>query len=120
MIVGLGGMVGSVVRYVTIRSIDEKFNAIFPYGTLVVNLVGSFILGMVYVLASRKLGITEHWKLFLGAGFCGGLTTFSTFAWENATLIQGRNFGVAGVYIMVSIVLGLISVFLGMLAGRSF
>jgi len=120
VMVALGGMVGSVARYITIRSVDEKLNTVFPYGTLAVNLVGSFILGLVYVVASRKLAMTEHWRIFLGAGFCGGLTTFSTFAWENAVLIQGRNLGIAAAYIIGSIVLGVISVFLGMMVGRSF
>lgn len=120
IIVGLGGLIGSIARYVTIRTIDEKFNSIFPYGTLVVNLVGSFILGVVYMLASKKLGMSENLRIFLGAGFCGGLTTFSTFAWENASLLQGKNFGTAGIYILGSVFLGIISVFLGMWTGRSF
>lgn len=118
--VGLGGCLGSVARYATSRAIDEKLNSLFPYGTFAVNILGSFILGLVYTLALRKIGVTENWRLFLGAGVCGGFTTFSAFAWENLNLLQQKNFGMTALYIGASLFLGIMSVLLGVWAGRSF
>lgn len=118
--VGLGGCLGSIARYATSRSIDERLNGLFPYGTFAVNIIGSFILGLVYTLALRKIGVTENWRLFLGAGFCGGFTTFSAFAWENLNLLQQKNFGMAALYIGASLFLGIMSVLLGVWTGRSF
>ena len=118
--VGLGGLLGSLMRFVTSRSIDEKLNSIFPFGTFTVNVLGSFILGLVYALSIRKLGLSENWRLFLGAGFCGGFTTFSTFAWENMNLLSQKNFMVPAGYIAASLIAGIIAVFLGVWAGRSF
>jgi fluoride exporter len=67
--VGFGGFLGSIARYITVKSVDEKLNSFFPYGTFSVNVIGSFLLGLIYVLASRKAGMTDNWRLFLGAGF---------------------------------------------------
>jgi CrcB protein len=117
--VGLGGTLGSVARYITVRAIDQRLNAVFPFGTLAVNIVGSFILGLVYTVALRKTGMNENWRIFLGAGFCGGFTTFSAFAWENLGLLQQKNFGMAVTYIIGSLFLGIIAVLLGVWAGRT-
>jgi CrcB protein len=118
--VGLGGLLGSLARFVASRSIDEKLKSVIPFGTFTVNVLGSFILGLVYALSVRKLGISENWRLFLGAGFCGGFTTFSTFAWENINLLDQKNIMVSASYIMASLVVGIGAVFLGGWIGRSF
>jgi CrcB protein len=120
LVVGIGGMLGSLLRFVVSRSVDEKVRSLIPFGTFTVNIVGSFILGLVYALALRKPGLTENWRLFLGAGFCGGFTTFSTFAWENMNLLTQKNFLVSAGYVASSLVLGIFAVFLGVWAGRSF
>ena len=119
IVVGLGGLVGSVARYSAIKTIDEKLNSIFPYGTLTVNILGSFILGFVYALAVRKMGLTENWRIFIGAGFCGGFTTFSTFAWESVNLFEHKNLGVLSAYITISLMLGFLAIVLGEWLGRS-
>jgi len=118
LIIAIGGALGSVARYATVRGIDEKLNAVFPYGTLTVNLVGSFLIGFFYTLALRKAGLTEHWRLFLGAGFCGGFTTFSAFAWENFTLIQQKLTGTAFLYTSLSLAAGLLALIVGTWAAR--
>jgi fluoride exporter len=110
LIVGAGGFLGSIARFVSVRSIDGRLNAVFPYGTLVVNLVGSFILGFVMALMMKKADINEQWKIFLGAGFCGGFTTFSAFAWENLALLEGKMAPTALLYIGVSLAGGLLAV----------
>jgi CrcB protein len=119
LIVGLGGFLGSIARFLAVRSIDGRLNNVFPYGTLSVNLVGSFILGFVITYLSRKGG-DDQWKIFLGAGFCGGFTTFSAFAWENLTLFQGRLMSVSLLYIAASLVGGLLAVTFGSWCSRFF
>lgn len=116
--VGLGGLVGSVARYITVKSLDEKLNAVFPYGTLTVNIIGSFLLGLIYSIALRKAGVTENWRLFLGVGFCGGFTTFSAFALENFTLIQQKFIGTSLLYTSISLVAGLFALVAGIWLGR--
>ena len=116
--VGFGGFLGSIARYITVKSVDEKLNAVFPYGTLSVNIIGSFLLGLIYVLASRKTGMTEQWRLFLGAGFCGGFTTFSAFALENFNLIEQKLGGISLAYVSVSLLAGLLALAAGVWLGR--
>ena len=117
--VGLGGFLGSIARYATIKIIDEKLNSLFPYGTLWVNILGSFILGVIYAFAIRKVEFTEHWRIFLGAGFCGGFTTFSAFALESVNLFEQKNSGIAIAYIGLSLVLAFTSIVFGCWVGRS-
>lgn len=113
LVVGLGGFLGSIARYVTVKSVDEKLNTVFPYGTLTVNIAGSFVLGVIYALAIRKTGMTENWRLFMGAGFCGGFTTFSAFALENFNLIQQKMVGTSVAYLSISVVSGLLALAAG-------
>ncbi len=113
LVVGLGGFLGSIARYVTVKSVDEKLNTVFPYGTLTVNIAGSFFLGVIYALAIRKTGMTENWRLFMGAGFCGGFTTFSAFALENFNLIQQKMVGTSVAYLSISVVSGLLALAAG-------
>jgi CrcB protein len=117
LLVGLGGSLGSMLRYVSAKTIDAKINSIFPYGTFTVNIVGSFVIGVVYALAMRKTG-SDNWSVFLGAGFCGGFTTFSAFALENLNLINQKMFSTSIIYISVSILLGLLAVAAGTVIGN--
>ncbi len=118
LIIGLGGFIGSVVRYLTVKLVDEKLNSLFPYGTLTVNVVGSFLLGLIYMLALRKAGLTENGRLFLGVGFCGGFTTFSAFALENFNLLQQKFLGTSVLYISISVVAGILALAAGIWVSR--
>ena len=118
LIIGLGGFLGSVARYVTVKFVDEKLNPVFPYGTLTVNILGSFLLGIIYIIALRKAGITENGRLFLGVGFCGGFTTFSAFALENFSLMQEKLIGTSVLYISASIVGGILALVAGVWVAR--
>lgn len=115
--VGLGGFLGSIARYVTVRSIDQKLNALFPYGTFTVNIVGSLLIGFFYSIALRK-GYSDQWRLFIGAGFCGGFTTFSAFAMENLNLLDQKLLSVSLLYVAVSLIVGVLAVFAGMALGK--
>jgi len=117
-IIGLGGFLGSVFRYIIVKSVNEKAPSLFPYGTLTVNVVGSFLLGIVYMIAMRKMGLSENAKLFLGVGFCGGFTTFSAFAMENFSLIDQKMMGTSLLYISLSVVVGILAFAAGVWVSR--
>lgn len=116
--VGIGGLIGSVGRYLASRSIDEKVTSLFPFGTLAVNIIGSLILGFLYGLTLKRIDLAEHWRLFIGTGICGGFTTFSAFALENFTLLHQKPV-VAVIYIASTLIIGLIAVALGVFLGRA-
>jgi CrcB protein len=116
--VGGGGFLGSIARYITSRSIDDKLNSVFPYGTLTVNIVGSLIIGVLYGWLSRK-GEGESLRLLLGTGFCGGFTTYSAFAFENVNLWQQKMPAPSIMYIIVTLVIGFLAVAGGVSIGKS-
>ena len=108
--VGLGGFVGSVLRYlVSLAPIRHESG--FPLVTLGINVLGAFLLGLIMVTAGRNSGIDPRTLLFLKVGVCGGFTTFSTFALEAHTLISGGKPAVALLYMLLSVVLCVLAVF---------
>ncbi len=113
LLVGIGGFFGSAARFALARFVDERASKIIPFGTLTVNIVGCFILGIVYGLLLRKLEFSDTVRLLLGVGFCGGFTTFSAFALENMTFLEQKNFGSSLLYISASVVLGIVAVWGG-------
>ena len=110
--VGVGGALGSVLRYASGLLISKHFPGKFPLATLGVNIIGCLLIGvlMAYFI---KHETSQGWKLFLITGFCGGYTTFSAFAAENITLIQQHQSVSALLYIGLSVVLGLFAVWGG-------
>ncbi|HEY9489663.1 MAG TPA: fluoride efflux transporter CrcB [Chryseosolibacter sp.] len=120
LLVGAGGCIGSMARHLTVISVDRKLNSIFPFGTFTVNVVGSFILGFILAWVAKKTGThNEAWKVFLGTGFCGGFTTFSAFAAENLNLFEQKLPATALIYICLSVIAGLLSVWAGLVLGRN-
>lgn len=117
--VGVGGALGSMARYATVFSIDRKLNSVFPYGTLVVNLFGSFVFGFILGLFVNKTG-NPTWRLFLGTGFCGGFTTFSAFAIENTNLLTQKTPATAAMYVAISIVGGMAAAWAGWHSAKTF
>ena len=113
LLVGVGGMLGSIARYLVTIGIDSKLNSVFPYGTFAVNVVGSMILGFVIGWVNTK-DDSQSLKLLLATGFCGGFTTFSTFALENVTLISQRMNHMSIIYTMGSLIAGLLAVVAGL------
>lgn len=117
LFVGLGGFIGSVARYL-IGLLAVETASGFPVKTFCINLLGSFILGIVSESALRDPGISRNLVLFLQIGVCGGFTTFSTFSSEALKLFAGGRQGVAISYMVLSVVLGLVCCYGGWLVAR--
>lgn len=113
-LIGTGGLIGSIARYLTASYFTKVFPSAFPYGTFVVNIVGCLIIGVIFGLSERFSWLTPEWRFFLATGICGGFTTFSSFAYENIKLIQEGNFLVFAGYSIASFALGLLAVFIGL------
>ncbi len=109
LLVGIGGMTGSVLRYLVSLSIKHDS---FPYATWIVNITGSLLIGMIMGWAAKQEGFA-NWRLFLATGVCGGFTTFSAFAWENLQLLQQQRYQAFAVYTGGSLLLGLLAVAAG-------
>ena len=112
LIAGLGGFMGTCLRYLTGRLCHLWELGGFPLGTFVVNIVGSFIIGALLGLAERNNFITPTMNVLLVTGFCGGFTTFSSFADDIFLLMQQRNWTIFAIYTSLSIILGVFFVWI--------
>ncbi|PYN89657.1 MAG: fluoride efflux transporter CrcB [Candidatus Rokuibacteriota bacterium] len=118
MVICLGGAIGTGLRYVTSGVAARWLGADFPYGTLIVNVVGSFLIGLIQHVGTASLLIPETTRLFLTVGIMGGLTTYSSFSYETIRLAQVGAWGQAWVNVLVTTSLCLGVCFLGIAAGR--
>jgi CrcB protein len=91
LLIALGGALGSCTRYEVSAWVASRWGTSFPWGTFLVNVTGSLLIGAFLTFALERTAIDPRWRFFIAIGFCGGYTTFSTFAWETAKLIEGRN-----------------------------
>ena len=119
LLIGAGGFLGSISRYWLSLFLDRHFTGAYPIGTFTVNIIGCFLLGLIYAVAEHSSFISPDTRLFLAAGFCGSFTTFSTFAFESQVLIKDGHWPTMASYIVASIVLGVIATFVGVAAGRA-
>jgi CrcB protein len=111
--IALGGALGSLGRYLLSTWIYSKSDAVFPWGTYIVNILGCFVLGMIYVWGAEKMVIGPNMRTFLTVGFLGAFTTFSTFSLETLNIIKGGEIKIALLNIAGSVVVGLLAVWLG-------
>ena len=122
--VALGGALGSVARFWVNGLVSDKFGATFPWGTLVINVAGSFIIGVIGALAIPEGRLDTPSRVFatqfIMIGVCGGYTTFSSFSLQTLNLLREREFLYAGGNVMLSVGLCLIAVWLGWLLGSMF
>jgi len=113
LLVGLGGGVGSIARYLTQKWVHENYPYPFPWGTFLINLVGCLLIGIIYEASEKTSVLSPHVRLLLITGFCGGFTTFSTFAFENMTLLRSGDTIYFVIYSLASVILGVGCVFAG-------
>ncbi|WP_452221133.1 fluoride efflux transporter CrcB [Lacinutrix salivirga] len=113
ILVFVGGGFGSVLRYIIGKYLNSNETGI-PYGTFLANILGSLIIGIILGLAIKNNTLSSNQTLLLATGFCGGFTTFSTFAYENHVFLKSGDFASFAIYTIASFVLGFLAVFLGM------
>jgi fluoride exporter len=114
--VALGSAVGGASRFALSTFVQQRASSAFPFGTLIVNITGSLILGFVLRYALASPSVSAEMRALLTTGFCGGYTTFSTFSYESIALIEDGDYRRAATYIVLSVVVSLIATFLGIAA----
>lgn len=119
ILVFIGGGTGSVLRYILGRWLNTSQNGI-PYGTFAANILGSLCIGLILGWALKNNSLSSSSTLLLATGFCGGFTTFSTFAYENHLMLKSGDFLTFALYTLASLTLGFAAVFVGMYFSKAF
>ncbi len=114
LLVGLGGGIGSIARFLCQKYIYEWYPHPFPLGTFLVNIAGCFLIGLFSGFAEKGALINTEWRLLLTTGLCGGFTTFSSFALENINLLRTGHLFYFVLYTAASVVLGILATWLGL------
>lgn len=117
--VAVGGAVGSVARFLLGSFVQARAGAAFPVGTLVVNVTGSLLLGLLLRYALAADAVSAEVRVMLTVGFCGGYTTFSTFSYETVALIEDGQYDRAALYVALSVLASLIGTFAGLAGARA-
>ncbi len=120
LIIGTGGFVGSVARYLVSKFVQEASLSSFPYGTFIVNIIGCLLIGIILGIAEKGTWMTPEWRLFLSVGLCGGFTTFSTFASENLNMMRDGQVYYVLIYTTISVLIGFTAVFTGYMTSKLF
>lgn len=117
--VGIGSGLGGICRYAVGALFVARYGPGFPWGTLCINISGSFLIGLVAELAqTRATAVDPLVRILLTAGFLGGFTTFSSFSYETLTLANGRDWKLSLAYVLGSVILGLAACYLGIVTAR--
>jgi CrcB protein len=117
-LVAVGSAIGGCARYGVGGVMMRRFGTAFPWGTLFVNVTGSFVIAFAMAIAVDRVPIDPRWRLFVTVGVCGGYTTFSTFAYETAKLLDGRDYALAAANVVGSALAGLAAIWLGTAAAK--
>ncbi len=118
LIIGAGGFFGAIARYLVGLWISQKWGRSFPFGTFVVNVSGSFLIGFLMSLFAERLMLNPQWRMFFIIGFLGAYTTFSTFEYETGALVRDGEWLVASMNVVLSVVAGFAALKLGEAASR--
>lgn len=119
LLVFLGGGFGSAMRFLLGKYLNSSATGI-PYGTFAANILGSLLIGIILGVAAKNQAINEQYTLLLATGFCGGFTTFSTFAYENHVFLKSGDFMTFFFYTIASFIIGFAAVFLGIFLVKYF
>jgi len=120
ILVTIGGGIGSASRYLVSTWAAARFGADFPYGTLIVNVVGCFIIGAFMTVATERLIVSPYWRLFVTVGIVGGFTTFSSFSYETIHLLQEADALRAFYNVSLNVLVGFSATWLGIGLARLF
>lgn len=118
ILVAIGGGIGAALRYGVGIMTLRQFGPQFPLGTMAVNWIGSFLMGLIIVALARRFDAAQPMQLFLATGVLGGFTTFSAFSLDALNLLERGDFGVAGFYVIASVLGAIFACFLGLFLGR--
>jgi len=118
--VGIGGFIGAIARFWLGGYISNKLGTRFPYGTFVINCTGSFLIGFILTLLAERTHWSPNWRYLIPVGFIGAYTTFSTFEYETFRSMQDGEFLIASLNVGLSVIVGFISIWLGVITGKSF
>lgn len=119
LVIGVGGFVGAVTRYAVAVWIGQRWGRIFPLGTFVINITGSFLIGLLMTLFTERFTENPQWRLLLVVGFLGAYTTFSTFEYETGALLKDGEWLYAGLNVILSVVMGFIALKLGEIIAKT-
>ena len=120
LLIGAFGAVGTLARYGLQGLVQIKMGSTFPYGTLLINLTGCFFLGLIGQLLLNRVIVPPEWRMAIAVGFFGGYTTFSSFGWETAKMLEEGAWLPAAVYVSVSVIVGLLLSFAGIRLANQF
>jgi CrcB protein len=117
--VGAGGFLGAIARYAVGLWIGQKWGRSFPLGTFVINVSGSFIIGLVMTLFTERLMVNPQWRLLIAVGFLGAFTTFSTFELETGNLLRDSEWMLAAMNVVLSVLVGFIALKIGEVVAKT-
>ena len=118
LMVGIGGFLGAIARFWLGGYVSDKMGSRFPYGTFVINCTGSFLIGFIVTLLAEKAHWNANWRYLIPIGFIGAYTTFSAFEYETFRVIQDGEMLIAFLNVVLSVIVGFLAVWLGVIAGR--
>ena len=118
-LISLGAVVGANLRYAVNRLALKYLSASVPYGTLIVNVTGSFVLGFFLAWTTERVLANPHWRTLVAVGFCGAYTTYSSYGFETVALLEQGHYGLATANFLANNVLSLLAVIAGMALARA-
>lgn len=119
LIIAVGGAIGSMLRFWVGAYVSGRMGARFPYGTFVINITACFLIGLVMTVLTEKTQWSPNWRYLIPIGFLGGYSTFSSFEYETFRVFQSNELLVAGLNVALSVGIGFLAVWFGVITGRA-
>lgn len=119
LVVALGGAIGSMLRFWGAGYVSGRLGTRFPYGTFVINITASFLIGLIMTVLSERTHLSPSWRYLLVVGFLGGYSTFSSFEYESFSVFRDGEFLIAAMNIALSVGVGFVAVWIGAITGRT-